>query len=64
MMRPDLFSGRKINVAVETASELTLGMTVADWWGVTDRPKNAFFVRDGDPEGFYALLNACVGRLP
>ena len=64
MMRPGLFSGRQINVTVETGSELTLGMTVADWWGITDRPKNAFFVRDGDPEGFYALLNACLARLP
>lgn len=32
MMRPDLFSGQQINVTVETGSELTLGMTVADWW--------------------------------
>jgi purine nucleosidase len=64
MLRPDLFSGRQINVTIETSSELTLGMTVADWWGITDRPKNAYFVRDGDPEGFYALLNECLGRLP
>jgi purine nucleosidase len=64
MLRPDLFSGRQINVTVETASELTLGMTVADWWGITDRPKNAFFVRDGDQEGYYALLIECLGRLP
>jgi purine nucleosidase len=64
MLRPDRFSGRQINVTIETSSELTLGMTVADWWGITDRPKNAYFVRDGDPEGFYALLNKCRGRLP
>jgi purine nucleosidase len=64
MLRPDLFSGRRINVTVETAAPLTLGMTVADWWGVTDRPKNAFWVGDGDPVGFYALLNDCLGRLP
>jgi purine nucleosidase len=64
MMRPDLFSGRQINVTVETNSDLTLGMTVADWWGITDRPKNVFYVRDGDSEGFYALLTQCLGRLP
>jgi purine nucleosidase len=64
IMRPELFSGRQINVTVETGSELTLGMTVADWWGITDRPKNAFYVRDGDPEGFYAMLNQCLERLP
>ena len=38
LIRPDLFSGRHINVEIETASDLTLGMTVADWWRVTDRP--------------------------
>jgi inosine-uridine nucleoside N-ribohydrolase len=64
MMRPDLFSGRQINVTVETGSVLTLGMTVADWWGVTDRPKNALYIRDGDAEGYYAVLTECLGRLP
>ena len=39
LIRPDLFKGRHINVEIETQSELTLGMTVADWWGVTDRPR-------------------------
>ena len=33
LIRPDLFSGREVNVEIETASELTMGMTVADWWG-------------------------------
>jgi purine nucleosidase len=64
MMRPELFSGRQINVTVETASELTLGMTVADWWGITERPKNAFYIREGDAEGYYALLTECLRRLP
>lgn len=64
MMQPDLFAGRQINVTVETASPLTLGMTVADWWRITDRPKNAFFVRSGDAEGYYRLLTECLGRLP
>ena len=30
LIKPDLFEGRHINVTVETASELTIGMTVAD----------------------------------
>jgi purine nucleosidase len=60
---PSLFSGRLINVEIETGSELTLGMTVADWWGVTDRPKNALFIGDIDAEGFYALLAERLARL-
>ena len=64
MLQPRLFNGRHVNVMVETGSELTMGMTVVDWWRVTDRPVNAFYVRDGDPDGYYALLTERVSRLP
>ncbi|MFN4099009.1 MAG: nucleoside hydrolase [Pararhodobacter sp.] len=63
LIRPDLFTGRQINVEIETQSELTLGMTVADWWGITDRPKNAFFVGACDADGFYDLLTERLARL-
>lgn len=63
LLRPDLFTGRHINVEIETGSELTLGMTVADWWGVTDRPANALFIGDVDAEAFFALLTERIGRL-
>ncbi len=63
LLRPELFKGRRINVSVETASELTMGMTVADWWGVTDRNKNVTFMRDIDHEGFFALLTERLARL-
>ncbi|MBR2656833.1 MAG: nucleoside hydrolase [Loktanella sp.] len=63
LIQPELFSGRQINVEIETSSELTLGMTVADWWGITDRPKNALFIGDLDAEGFYALLAERLARL-
>ncbi|MBE7184278.1 MAG: nucleoside hydrolase [Methylobacterium mesophilicum] len=63
LLKPDLFKGRHCNVAIELASELTMGMTVIDWWGVTDRPKNATVMRDIDADGFFALLTERVGRL-
>lgn len=63
LIKPDLFTGRHINVEIETQSELTMGMTVADWWGVTDRPANATFMGDLDAEGFFALLTERLGRL-
>jgi purine nucleosidase len=63
LLKPELFGGRQCNVAVETKSELTMGMTVVDWWGVTDRPKNAFVMRDIDADGFFALLVERLGRL-
>ncbi|MDN2578425.1 nucleoside hydrolase [Aquibium sp. ELW1220] len=63
LVRPELFRGRHCNVAVETGSEITMGMTVIDWWGVTDRPKNATVMRDIDSDGFFALLTERLGRL-
>ncbi|MCT8999081.1 nucleoside hydrolase [Chelativorans intermedius] len=63
LIEPGLFGGRRCNVSVETASELTMGMTVVDWWGVTERPKNALVMRDIDDDGFFALLTARLGRL-
>ncbi|MDX8352192.1 nucleoside hydrolase [Cognatiyoonia sp. IB215182] len=63
LIEPQLFQGRHINVEIETQSDLTLGMTVADWWRVTDRPANAMFMKDIDASGFYALLAARLARL-
>ncbi|MEM6890394.1 MAG: nucleoside hydrolase [Pseudomonadota bacterium] len=63
LLQPGLFSGREINVEIETQSELTLGMTVADWWGVTDRAANALFIGDLDADGFFDLLTERLGRL-
>lgn len=63
LIDPHLFSGRVINVEIETVSELTLGMTVADWWRVTDRPPNCLFIGDLHAEGFYALLANRLARL-
>jgi purine nucleosidase len=64
LIRPELFSGRDCNVVIETQSELTLGMTVVDWWGVTKREKNAHVVRDVNADGFFALLTERLAALP
>ena len=63
LLEPDLFSSRHINVEIETQSALTRGMTVADWWGVTDRNANATFTGDIDAEGYFALLTDRLARL-
>ena len=64
LIDPKIFSGKNINVEIETKSDLTLGMTVADWWGVTDRKPNTFFVGDLDSDKFFNLLTERLGRLP
>jgi len=63
LLRPGLFAGRAINVTVETASPLTLGMTVADWFGVTGRPANANWLNRADADGFFDLLFERLARL-
>lgn len=63
LIQPELFTGRHVNVEIETTSELTLGMTVADWWRVTDRAPNAMFMGDLDTDGFFALLADRLARL-
>ena len=63
VIAPHLFAGRHINVEIETESPLTLGMTVADWWRVTDRPANALFIKDIAAEGFFELLATRLARL-
>ncbi len=64
VLQSDLFSGRAVNVSVELEGKYTNGMTVVDYWRVTDRPHNVHFVRSVDDEGFYALLTERLGRLP
>ena len=63
LLRPDLFEGRAVNVAIETASPLTSGMTVVDWWGVTARTPNARFLTAVNADGLYALLRERLARL-
>jgi len=63
LLEPALFTGRQINVEIETQGRLTTGMTVADWWQVTDRAPNALFIGDVDRDGFFALLSERLARL-
>ncbi len=64
LLKPELYSGRHCNVEIEIYSELTMGETVVDWWGVTDRTKNAYFINDVDADGFFSLLTERLARLP
>jgi purine nucleosidase len=63
ILRPELFTGRHINVEIETEGKLTLGMTVADWWRVSGRAPNATFMGGVDADGFFALLTERLALL-
>jgi len=63
LLHPELFSGRRCNVRIETHSELTMGMTVVDWWGVSGLPPNCTVIRGLDAEAFFDLLIERIARL-
>jgi len=64
LLEPDIYKGRMVNVEIETASELTMGMTVVDWWGVTGRAPNALWIKDLDDDRFFGLLLERFKSLP
>lgn len=63
LIAPELFSGRRINVEIETEGRFTTGMTVADWWGVSGRTPNALFIRDVQADRLFALLAERIATL-
>lgn len=63
LIKPELFRGRRCNVEIETQSPLTLGMSVIDWWGVTERPRNALVLGEVDAQGLFDLITERLGRL-
>ena len=64
MIAPDIFNGRPCNVEIETASPLTMGMTVVDWWQVSSRPHNALVIGDLDADRFFELITERLATLP
>ena len=56
LLKPELFEGRDVNVEIEIHSELTMGMTVVDWWNVTDRQPNVTYNNQINTDGFFQLI--------
>jgi purine nucleosidase len=63
LLHPELFTSRDVNVSIECESELTMGMTVIDWWRVTDRKANATVCRSINADGFFNLLTERLAKL-
>ena len=56
LLKPQLFVGKMCNVEIETGSPLTRGHTAVDFWGITDRVRNANWLYKVDADGFFELL--------
>lgn len=63
LLKPDLFTGKKVNVEIEVQSPLTIGQTVVDHFAKTGRPKNAVYMTKADEAGFWDLLIERLARL-
>ena len=63
LLKPELFQSRDVNVGIECESELTMGMTVVDWWKVTGKKPNATVCRSINAQGFFDLLTERIARL-
>jgi purine nucleosidase len=63
LLKPQLFSGRQVNVVVESGEGPAFGQTIVDWHDGLKAPKNAFWVENGDAQGFFDLLSERLARL-
>jgi purine nucleosidase len=63
LLDPDLFAGKEAAVEIGIAPGPALGMTIIDWWGVTDAMPNALVINEIDPDGFFDLLVDRISRL-
>ena len=63
LLKPELFTGRSVNVVVDSREGPTFGQTIVDWYDGLKAPKNAFWVENGDAQGFFDLLTERLKRL-
>lgn len=63
LLAPEIFSGKRVSVHIETSPGATEGMTVVDWWGVTGHEANALVMNEIDADRFFDLLVERIGRL-
>ncbi len=63
LLAPDIFDGKGVAVEIEISSEKTMGMTLADWWGVAGTAPNCTVMNAIDDEAFFNLLIERIARL-
>ena len=64
LIKPELFSGRRVHMEVDSREGPTFGQTVVDWYAVLKRPANVLWLNEGDAQGFFDLLSERLARLP
>ncbi|MBD1588058.1 nucleoside hydrolase [Pseudomonas typographi] len=64
LLKPHLFKGRDLYMAIDARDGVGFGQTLADYYGSLKQPANVHWVTDGDAEGFFDLLTERLARLP
>ncbi|MEG6783497.1 nucleoside hydrolase, partial [Pseudomonas aeruginosa] len=59
-----LFKGKRVNVQVDSREGITVGQTVADWYGGLKQPAKVEWINEGDAQGLFDLLTERIARLP
>ena len=63
LVKPELYTGKEVFVQIETGSDLTMGMTVVDYWGSTGQDPNCTWMNEVDSDGFFDLLHGRLAAL-
>ncbi|MGJ7515232.1 nucleoside hydrolase [Pseudomonas baetica] len=63
LLKPQLFSGRAVNMLIDSREGPTFGQTIVDWYDCLKSPKNVLWVESADAEGFFDLLTERLARL-
>jgi len=64
LLRPDIYTSRKVRIDVECAGSLTRGATVADWRNQWGRPAQTTLLTDVDADEFRAEFMRRIATLP
>ena len=63
LLEPELYEGKDVFVEVETHSEVTMGMTVVDYWDRFEREPNCRWISEVDSDGFFELVRRRLAAL-
>ncbi len=62
LLRPDLFAVQQARVFVQYESEVSMGQTIADWWGKSGEPANVDIVTKVDAGAVFAIIAERLGH--
>jgi purine nucleosidase len=63
LLAPELYEKRLCNITIDIGSRETMGMTIVDWWHVTDKRKNCTMLRSINANPFFGLMLERIGSL-